>query len=88
MDFDCDKCLVVESETMLSKKTLEGDAKKGELKKSLRVLTDKDSYYSYLPRRLAENTVLYSSEHVYCLTRYLYALYERLIKMREVAGSE
>lgn len=29
--------------------------------------------------------MLYGSEHLYTLSRFIYALYERLIKMREVA---
>lgn len=53
--------------------------------KTLGVISDKTSEYSYLPVKSAEKIVLYGSEHLYTLTRFIYALYERLIKMREVA---
>jgi hypothetical protein len=48
-------------------------------------LSDKVSDYSYLPAKSTEKTVIYGSEHLYTLSRFIYAVYERLIKMREVA---
>jgi hypothetical protein len=48
-------------------------------------LGDKVSEYSYLPAKSDEKIILYGSEHLYTLSRFIYAVYERLIKMREVA---
>jgi len=47
-------------------------------------LTDRISEYSYLPAKSDDKVVLFGSEHLYTLNRFIYALYERLIKMREV----
>lgn len=49
------------------------------------LLKDQPSLYSYMPIKSDDKFVLYGSEHLYTLCRFLYALYERLIKMREVA---
>jgi hypothetical protein len=51
----------------------------------MKLLTDNPSSYSYLPLKSLEKMVLYGSEHLYTLCRFLYALYERLIRMNEVA---
>jgi hypothetical protein len=51
----------------------------------MNTLQDKVSKYSYLPKKSSDKKVLYCSENVYCLIRYLYTIYERLIKMRDVA---
>ena len=46
------------------------------------------SPYGYLPEKTAKNKVLYGSEQLYALLRFVYTLYERIIKMEEVAESQ
>ena len=53
--------------------------------KTMGFVNDKVSEYSYLPAKSDEKIVFYGSEHLYTLSRFIYAVYERLIKMREVA---
>ena len=48
---------------------------------------DHPSEYSYLPTKSQEKAVIYGSEHLYTLSRFIYAVYERLIRMRELAES-
>jgi hypothetical protein len=43
--------------------------------KKLGLLTDEPSPYSYLPVKSQEKVVLYGSEHLYTLSRFIYALY-------------
>lgn len=52
--------------------------------KTMGFLNDQASEYSYLPAKSDDKIVIYGSEHLYTLSRFLYAVYERLIKMREV----
>jgi hypothetical protein len=40
------------------------------------------------PPKTPERDVLYGSDHLYTLLRFLYAVYERLIRLREVAEAE
>jgi len=54
----------------------------------LKLLKDKPSPYSYLPIQSEEKKVLYGSEHLYTLSRFIYALYERMIRMKEVAENQ
>ena len=66
----------------------EDEEKEDKKAKKLGLTKDETSLYSYLPVKSEEKSVLYGSEHLYTLTRFIYALYERLIRMREVAESE
>lgn len=52
---------------------------------NLNCMLDEPSQYSYLPMKSESKVVLYGSEHLYTLMRFIYALYERLIKMREIS---
>ena len=61
------------------------DNKEKEEKKKFGYLKDQVSSYSYLPAKNQKKTVLYGSEHLYTFSRFVYAAYERLIKMKEVA---
>ena len=68
---------------------LEEQEEKDEKKvKKMGLLSDKHSSYSFLPIKSDEKMVLYGSEHLYTLCRFVYALYERLIRMKEVAESQ
>ena len=66
--------------------TLEGVERHDEVIK-MGYLQDHPSEYSYLPAKSEEKAVIYGSEHLYTLARFIYAVYERLIRMREVAES-
>ena len=63
----------------------EKEEKKG---KKMGLNQDLHSAYSYLPAKSDEKAVLYGSEHLYTLNRFIYALYERLIRMKEVAENQ
>lgn len=85
--FNCSDCFLTYPEPLILKKLVEGEARKGEEKKGMKFMSNETSAYSYLPRGEGKS-VFYCSEQVYCLTRYLYAAYERLVRMREVADCE
>ena len=51
-------------------------------------LQDSPSEYVYQPPKDQSNQIFFSSEHFYVFLRFLYALYERIIRMREVSDSE
>ncbi len=53
--------------------------------KKMGLLKDTHSSYSFMPTKSDEKVVLYGSENLYTLCRFVYALYERLIRMKEVA---
>lgn len=46
------------------------------------------SEYNFLPLKSNENSVFYASENFYVFTRFLYALFERIIRMKEVAETK
>ena len=41
-------------------------------------------YYDYLPAKNDNNMVFYASETFYVFIRFLYTLYERIIRMKEI----
>ena len=47
-----------------------------------------DSDYNFQPPKNKDNEVFLSSEQFYLFIRFFYALYERVIRMKEVADSE
>ena len=49
---------------------------------------EKGYEFEYLPAKEVGSKILYASESFYVFLRFLYALYERIIRMREVAESE
>ena len=72
-------------EMLLIDEEKDEEDKEKEQKKKLGYLKDQVSSYSYLPAKNQKKTVLYGSEHLYTFSRFVYAAYERLIKMKEVA---
>ena len=49
---------------------------------------DKEYRSQYLPEKEGNSQIFYASENFYIMLRFLYALYERIIRMREVAQSK
>ena len=78
-------CQEKEDTLMVDELDEEKDEKKS---KKMSLLKDEHSIYSYLPVKSNEKQVLYGSEHLYTLCRFVYALYERLIRMKEVAENQ
>jgi hypothetical protein len=72
----------VEQEPLTLKKNDRRAEEEQRGRKNMQVLEDEQSRYLYLPHRSNDKKIFYGSEHLYCLTRFLYAIYERLIKMR------
>lgn len=55
---------------------------------SFHSLQDTPSEFSFEPPKSKNNLVFYAVDNFYVFLRFLYALYERIIRMREVADSE
>lgn len=87
-DFNCNSCFTSYPEPLILRKLFDGEGRRGEEKKGMKITNDEVSKYSYYPRGGEDKYVFYCSEQVYCLIRYLYAIYERLIRVCEVAESE
>jgi histone deacetylase complex regulatory component SIN3 len=51
-------------------------------------LQEEPSEYSFLPPKGVNNLVFYASENFYVFLRFFYALYERIIRMKEVSQDD
>ena len=64
------------------------DKKEGDKKREWVVEHEPPSRYGFLPVKKENNLIFFSSENFYVFLRFLYILYERVIRMKEVLQEE